>query len=327
MLSKQIKAVSASAVKVIDTPETQTSVKYLLALRLFCGLIGTTLCAGAPAEIRDNNHIFEVAELGIIKVELLAQTSGIALGKLAVPEFENKQPDDLYQRTLETHELLRELQAKSYVGALPEIKPLAEQVRNEDTYDLLELINEGLDVLLEQQNLERPLGPESLYGKSANDNYSRLWYLNRLLVELNSPPDSRSVQTQLAFIKKSLRSIAEHKSLASADSTSQRYQQKSFRDIMLVAYQNSHLLGRLQRQLQVAPIKPATLETYAQALIDIFELTRSTIGHLYRTRITLRLPDPGSVDAATEDSTVDDIYLNMREIHAELMAMTGSQAL
>jgi len=327
LLSKQIKAVSASAVKVIDTSETRTSVKYLLALRLFCGLIGPTLCTAALAEIRDNNHIFEVAELGIIKVELLAQTSGIALGKLAVPEFENKKPDDLYQRTLETQELLRELQDKSHVAVLPVVEPLAEQIRNEDTYDLLELINEGLDVLLEQQNLERPLGPESLYGKSANDNYSRLWYLNRLLVELNSPPDSRSVQTQLAFIKKSLQSIAKHKTLPTAGLALQQYQQKRFRDVMLVAYQNSHLLSRLQRQLKVRPIKPAIPDTYTQDLIDIFELTRSTIGHLYRTRITLGLPEPGSVDAATKDSSVDDIYLSMREIRAELMAMTRSQAL
>lgn len=308
-------------------PETRKKLKNTLVLRLLCGIIAATLWTGVFAEIRDNNHIYEVAELGIIKVELLAQTSGIALGKLAVPEFENKTPDDLYQRTLETQQLLRELQAKSGLGPLPEIEPPVEQLRNEDTYDLLELINKGLDVLLDQQDLERPLGPESLFGKSANDNYSRLWYLNRLLVELNSPPDSRSVQTQLAFIKKSLKSIAGYKSLASAGPISHRYQYKSFRDVMLVAYQNLHLLGRLQRQLQVRPIKPATLETGTQTLIELFELTRSTIGHLYRTRIALGLPDPGSVDAATEDSSVDEIYQTMQEIHAELMAMTRSQAL
>ena len=327
MLSKQIKAESASAVKVIDKPETQTSVNYKFALRLFCGLIGVTFCTVTLSEIRDNNHIYEVAELGIIKLELLAQTSGIALGRLAVPEFENKRPEDLYQRTLETHALLRELQAKSHAPTLAQVKPLVAKVQNEDTYDLLESINEGLDLLLEQQNLERPLGPESLYGKSANDNYSRLWYLNRLLVELNSPPDSRSVQTQLAFIKKSLMSISDHKSLLTADLISQKYHRKSFRDVMLVAHQNLHLLGRLQRQFGVTPILPKTPDIGTQRLIDIFELTRSTIGHLHRTRIALELPDPGTVEAATEESSVDDIYLGMREIHAELMAMTRSQTL
>jgi len=289
--------------------------------------MATILCAQASAGSRDNNHIYEVAELGIIKVELLAQTSGIALGKLAVPDFENKQASDLYQRTLETHQLLRKLQEKSQVVVLPEIAPLASQAGNDETYDLLESINEGLDVLLLQQDLERPLGPESLYGKSANDNYNRLWYLNRLLVALNSPPDSRSVQTQLAFIKKSLQSLARQKSLKLAELSTQQYRQKSFRDVMLVAHQNLHLLGRLQRQLKVRPINPDTLGTAEQALIDVFELTRSTIGHLYRTRVSLELPDPGSVNAATENSSVEDIYASMQEIHAELIAMTGSQAL
>ena len=294
-------------------------------LALIFGFIVTSLCAQAGN--RDNNHIYEVAELGIIKVELLAQTSGIALGKLVVPEFKNKQPINLYQRTLETHQLLRKLQEKSQVEVLPEIAPRAAKVENDDTYDLLESINEGLDVLLLQQDLERPLGPESLYGKSANDNFSRLWYLNRLLAALNSPPDSRSVQTQLAFIKKSLQSIARHKSLANTESSAQRFQHKSFRDVMLVAYQNLHLLGRLQRQLEIRPIKPATLSTEEQELVDVFELTRSTIGHLFRTRISLGLPDPGSVDAVTEISSVNEIYSSMQEIHAELIAMTGSQAL
>ena len=285
------------------------------------------LYAQAFAGIRDNNHIYEVAELGIIKVELLAQTSGIALGKLAVPEFENKQPIDLYQRTVETHKLLRKLQAKSGVDALREIAPLPVQAGNDDTYDLLESINEGLDVLLAQQDLERPLGPESLYGKSANDNYSRLWYLNRLLVALNSPPDSRSVQTQLAFIRKSLQRIAEHKSLQSAKLLPQQYQQKNFRDAMLVAYQNLHLLGRLQRQLLVKPLSPGTPGVDAGELIDLFELTRSTIGQLYRIRVSLGIPDPGMVDAITEQISAEDIYSSVQVIHAELIAMTGSKAL
>ncbi len=281
----------------------------------------------AQTEIRDNNHIYEVAELGIIKLELLAQTSGIALGKLTVPEFKNKRSTDLYQQALAVFGLLRQLQQKSSVAVLAGVKPLARPVIYDDSFDLLDYINQGLDVLLEQQNLERPLGPESLVGKSANDNYGQLWYLKQLLVELNSPPDSRSVQTQLAFIKISLDSIARHRSLNLADPLTQQFEQKSYRDVMLVAYQNLHLLGRLQRVLNVKPVIPGIMKTGAKQLIDIFELTRSTIGDLYRTRINLGLPDPGSVAAETEDSSVEDIYMRMREIHAQLVAMTRSQTL
>lgn len=290
-------------------------------------LFGLCLCRSLSADIRDNNHIYEVAELGIIKVELLAQTSGIALGKLSLPAFENKQPVDLYQQALEALGLLRRLQQNSRVDVLVDLEPLQQPVSYDDSYDLLEYINEGLDDLLKQQNLERPLGPESLYGKSADHNYGRLWYLNQLLVELNSPPDSRSVQTQLAYIKISLESIAKLKLLNSAGAVTRQYEQKSYRDVMLVAYQNWHLLGRLQRALNVEPVAPGTMGSGAKQLIDIFELTRSTIGDLYRTRIHLGLPEPGSVAAETEDSSVDDIYLSMREIHALLIAMTGSQAL
>lgn len=297
------------------------------AIAMLAVLLAVCLNAWAQTSFRDNNHIYEVAELGIIKLELLAQTSGIALGKLQVPEFDNKLSEDLYQQTRSALDLLRQLQKKSSVAVLAEVEPLAGPVIYDDSFDLLEYINLGLDVLLEQQNLERPLGPESLYGKSANDNYGQLWYLNQLLVELNSPPDSRSVQTQLAFIKISLDNIAKHKSLKLAGPVTQEFQNKSYRDVMLVAFQNLHLLSRLQRGLNVEPVIPEAMPTGAKELIDIFELTRSTIGDLYRTRINLGLPDPGSVAAETEDSSVDDIYQSMRDIHAQLIAMTGSQAL
>lgn len=287
------------------------------------------ICSNAQAktEIRDNNHIYEVAELGIIKLELLAQTSGIALGKLVVPEFKNKRSTDLYQQALAALGLLRQLQQKSSVTALAGVKPLARPVIYDDSFDMLEYINRGLDVLLEQQNLERPLGPESLVGKSANDNYGQLWYLNELLVELNSPPDSRSVQTQLAFIKISLNNIARHKSLNLAEPITPKIEQKSHRDVMLVAYQNLHLLSRLQRVLNVKPVIPGAMATGTRQLIDIFEVTRTTIGYLHRTRTRLGLPSPGSVAAETEESSVDDIYTRMREIHAQLVAMTRSQTL
>ncbi|MDH5353870.1 MAG: hypothetical protein OEY09_05425 [Gammaproteobacteria bacterium] len=290
-------------------------------------LLASGFSAQAQTLIRDNNHIYEVAELGIIKLELLAQTSGIALGKLTVPKFENKRPTDLYQQTMAALVLLRQLQQKSSVAVLARVAPLTRAVVYDDSFDMLEYINLGLDVLLEQQSLERPLGPESLFGKSTNDNYGRLWYLKQLLVELNSPPDSRSVQTQLAFIKISLDNLAKHKSLNSAGVVTQLFEQKSYRDVMLVAYQNLHLLGRLQRVLNVKPVAPGSIATGARELIDIFEITRSTIGDLYRTRISLGLPDPGSVAAETEDSSVDDIYQSMREIQAQLVAMTGSPIL
>lgn len=292
-----------------------------------CGvfsLIMLSVHGQAIALLRDNNQIFEVAELAVIKLVLLAPYSGISLRSFDIPEFENKQPIDLYKVTLEAHKQLRRLHRNFGIAEMPVAQIVEADITEEDVYDLLELLNQGLDVLLEQRGLERPLGPESVIGKSAEINYARLWYLTHILTDMLAPPDTQAILAQLAFVKASLNTIARTRKLKNSKDSKTSFDKKSPRDVMLVAYQNLHLLGRLQRRLQIDPVRPGSVATGPVAIDAIYEVTRSTVAHLHQTRLTLGLPRPAAFIVVDHKPSFSELYRAMRDIHDKLIAMTGS---
>ena len=98
-------------------------------------------------------------------------------------------------------------------------------------------------------------------------------------------------------------------------------------DVILVGYQNLHLLGRLQRRLVIGPRRPGSPQIDRQTLHDLFELSRSMLADTHRTRVALASPKPAEAPSGVDAVSLADLYVSMREIHDQLLAMTRSQPL
>ena len=276
---------------------------------------------------RNNNHVFQLAESNAIKAELLASQANGSLAEVNIPVFQNQLPIHLFAKAIDVHNQVRQLQQKNGINQMPEQSLPENSVRTANVYSLLELVSGGLDTLLKHKGLAIPPIPEPERGKSTEDNYAKLWYISRVLSTMVPPPDSKSIQTQLNIIKSSLASIAEHKSLNKADVSTVVNLERSPRAVILVAYQNLHLLGRLQRRLEVEPIQAGALGTGELVLSDVYDLTRYTIADLHRTLISLGLPKSKAGTAVNSETGLNDLYQSLRDIHDQLIVMTGSQRL
>jgi hypothetical protein len=62
-------------------------------------------------------------------------------------------------------------------------------------------------------------------------------------------------------------------------------------------------------------------------LSDVYDITRYTIADLHRTRITLGLSRLEADGVVTTETSINDLYQSLREIHDQLIVMTGSQRL
>ena len=276
---------------------------------------------------RNNNHVYQLAELSVVKAELLAKQTNASIAEVDIPVFQNQLPIHLYAKAIDVHNQLRQLQRQYGINQMPEQSLPDKPVRTANVYELLERVSAGLDTLLKHKGLGLPPEPEPKRGKSTEDNYTELWYLTRILSAMVPPPDTKSIQTQLNIVKSSLASIASKQSLRKADVLTVAKIAREPRAIMLVAYQNMHLLGRLQRRLELEPIHPGTLGTGDLRLSDIYDITRYTIADLHRTRITLGLSRLEADGVVTTETSINDLYQSLREIHDQLIAMTGSQRL
>jgi hypothetical protein len=276
---------------------------------------------------RNNNHVFQLAESSVIKAELLAKQANASIAEVDIPVFQNQLPIHLYVKAIDVHNQLRQLQRQYGISEMPEQSLPEKPLRTASVYELLERVKGGLNTLLKLKGLDLPPEPEPKRGKSTEDNYAELWYLTRILSSLVPPPDTKSIQTQLNIVMSSLAIIARQQSLNKADILTVAKIARKPRAIMLLAYQNMHLLGRLQRRLEVEPIHPGTLGTGDLRLSDIYDITRYIIADLHRTRITLGLSKLEAGNAVTSETSINDLYQSFRDIHDQLIVMTGSQRL
>jgi hypothetical protein len=276
---------------------------------------------------RNNNHVFQVAESSVMKAELLAKQANASIAEVDIPVFQNQLPIHIFAKAIDVHNQLRQLQRQYGINEMPEQSLPDKPVRTGNVYELLERVSSGLDALLKHKGLELPPEPEPKQGRSTEDNYAKLWYLTRILSAMVSPPDTKSIQTQLNIVKSSLTNIAKQQSLNKARVVTVANIARTPRDIMLVAYQNMHLLGRLQRRLELEPLQPGTLGTGDLVLSDVYDITRYTIADLQRTQITLGLSNPDADTAVTSETSINDLYQSVRDIHDQLIVMTGSQRL
>ena len=132
----------------------------------------------------NHNKVFQLAELSVIKVELLAQQAGAPMQKIKIPDYQNPLPKHLYAEAIEVYDQIRKLQKLNGVNVMPAQTLPDESMRTANVYALLELINESLNRVLVKKGIERPVELERVHGKSIEHNYAALWYLTRTLTTM-----------------------------------------------------------------------------------------------------------------------------------------------
>ncbi|WP_369601620.1 hypothetical protein AAIA72_01130 [Hahella sp. SMD15-11] len=255
----------------------------------------------ATAAIRNNNHVFALTRQCDAGLEAMAGILNKPLPDPPAPVFQNTLPIHLYARTLDFYDQVRQLQTARGATPLPPESLPEGTVAPRHVHALLEKACRGVFDLLVAAGSQIPEEPDLPLGKTVDDNYTQLWRLTQRMAALVPPPNAKDVARELDRVSAALDALAKARSLHEASGTIPAADNTpSERTLLLISYQILHLTGRLQRQLDVEPIRPGSLKTGPVTLSDLYDVARMLSADLHRTFQSLNLaslPSPNPLRA------------------------------
>ncbi|OZG72085.1 hypothetical protein BTA51_17100 [Hahella sp. CCB-MM4] len=294
----------------------------LVSITRLIGIWALLTASQSYAAIVNNNHLFQLSETMNQKVVALTKAKGKSVSDIDPPIFLDKLPIHLYAKSLDVYDQIKRLNPNSNL----EDKELPfKTLRPKDVLDLLTEASDALDKELTNNNIdpatfevERPLG------KTAADAYQNLWLLTNRLAFLVPPPDLADTLQQVRRIEKEIRLIAENKGLKIPSASSVQVQDKTVRDVLLVMYQDMHLLGRLQRILGTEAIIPGSPRTGELQVTDIYDTARTTLADLHRMKTALSITSAAPAAEKPGAASLNDLYSQARVIHDLLLNLSST---
>ncbi len=276
------------------------------------------------AAIVNNNHVYQLSDTMNQKVVALTKSKGKSLPEVDLPIFLDKLPIHLYAKSLDVYDQIKRLNASSQ---LEEKQLPFKTLRPKDVFDLLEEASTALDKELLAAGLD-PAGyeVELPLGKSSADAYQNLWLLTYHLALLVPPPDMADTLAQIQRIEDEIKIVAKNKSLNFQPSASKSAQDKKVRDVILVMYQDMHLLGRLQRKLGTEAIIPGTPRSGELKITDIYDTARTTLADIHRMKIVMNIEESAPVNTSVSSASMNDLYAKSRSIHDLLLHLSDGSS-
>jgi hypothetical protein len=274
----------------------------------------------AHSAIVNNNHLFnKVAELHA-KVEALAKAHKKTLTDIEAPTFSDRLPIHLYAKSIDIYDQLRRLDPE--LGLAPMSLP-NKTLRPRDVMNPLNQINQVLDQLLAKKMVLLAV-PESQVplGKSAADVYQQLWWLTTMLSQLVPPPSASETLVQLKAVSLEIDQIAKALKQEPSAPMSVVVEGKIPRDVLLVLYQDMHLLGRWQRQTNVESMAPGALHSGVLSMADVYDTTRSFLADLHRMKTSMSITTDMKTPEPNSSASVDALYTEAKVIHDQLRSLT-----
>ena len=272
------------------------------------------------AAIVNNNHIYQLSDTMNQKVVALTKSKGKNHADVELPIFLDKLPIHLYAKSLDVYDQIRRLSESSQ---LEEKQLPFKTLRPKDVLDLLAEASTVLDQELQAVNID-PSGfeVELPLGKTAADVYQNLWLLTYNLALLVPPPDMGDTLAQIQRIEDEIKIIAKSKSLSFQAPLTKSVSNKNVRDVLLVLYQDMHLLGRLQRKLGTEAIIPGTPRSGELKITDIYDTARNTLADLHRMKTALTIEESAPTGKSMSSATMNDLYTKARSIHDVLLSLS-----
>ncbi|WP_020408127.1 hypothetical protein [Hahella ganghwensis] len=296
--------------------------KELVTYTRLIGIMALLTTSQCYAAIVNNNHLYQLSEAMNQKVQELTKAKGKSVTDFEPPVFLDKLPIHLYAKSLDVYDQIKRLNPSS---SLEDKELPFKTLRPKDVMELLAEASDALDKELVANNIdpaafevERPLG------KSGADAYQNLWLLTNRLAILVPPPNIADTLHQIRRIEQEIRLIATSKGLNVPSASSIQASNKTVRDVLLVMYQDMHLLGRLQRILGTEAIIPGSPRTGELQVTDIYDTARTTLADLHRMKTALLINSSAPSANKSGSASLDDLYAQARVIHDLLLKLTNS---
>jgi hypothetical protein len=285
-------------------------------------LIGLTSSV-AHSAIVNNNHLYKKISGLHLKVEALAKAHKKTIQDVEAPTFSDRLPTHLYAKAIDIYDQLRRLDPNM---DLPTLTLPNKTLRPRDVIGPLDQINLVLDRLLAEK-MVLMIVPESepVLGKTGSDVYQQLWWLSKLLSQLVPPPTAPETLAQLEVISEEINQITQALKLEVPNASLGKYSGKIPRDVLLVIYQNLHLLGRWERQLNVETSAPGALRSGVMTMDEVYESTRSFLADVHRMKTALSITTDVKTPELKKEASLDTLYAKAKVIHDQLRALTDAK--
>ncbi|MBU6952395.1 hypothetical protein [Hahella sp. HN01] len=288
---------------------------------LLCLLAAWAFSGHVGAAIINNNNVFQISEQMQIKAQRLIAAQNKSADESDAPVFQDKLPNQVYAKALDAYAQIRQLMTLNNLPPI-EDKQLPFQIfRPKDVYDLLEQADQGLNAILEAKSISTEAEFERPLGKSGADVYQSLWKLTNVLSVLAPPPDIGDTQKQFKLIEDELKLLARAQNLKFTEPQKNQYSDKSVRDVMLALYQDYHLLGRLQRNLEVEPTSPEAIPSGALTVLDAYDGARSVLAEIHRMKAGLNIEQRSPAPSGEANASLNSLYAQAKKIHDLLISL------
>jgi len=286
------------------------------------GMVALVVPRSASTAIVNNNHLYQMSDTLNQKVLALARARKVSIKATDAPIFSDKLPIHLYAKSLDIYDQTRRLSSDK---SLPDKELPNTVLRPTNVLELLSDVNMAMDGILRNEKLDpQSFERERPMGKNASEAFRDLWLLSYRLAALVPPPDVKDTLHQLDMIEQEVRLIAAKKQLASPVFELIPVTDKTSRDVMLVLYQDMHLLGRLQRELNTEAMIPGLLRSGKLGMTDIYDAARTILADLHRMKTSLSIDASADKPVTPSSASINALYSRAHLIHDLLLSLTGS---
>ncbi|MDQ7075466.1 MAG: hypothetical protein Q9O24_10030 [Gammaproteobacteria bacterium] len=296
-----------------------------LAVALFLSCFSLFFPHLALAEGISPSHVYQntqrmMAEISLIRQKLGAQDTPRHSGVQV-----KKKPIHVYAKALEVMEKVARAQTRqgltpTEVGSIP--------IRNISPTEVFAVSER---ILLELRRLKKKLEiaeeiqePQFVAGKRPSDAYENMWNVSYLLDAVAGEIKPSFVFRNSRLILAELGQISTKLGFSVLTKAPESVANKQPKDVNLQSFKNMHLLARLQRKLNIEPLRAPSFPNGKITPSDVYDTTHILLAELVRIKVALEINTPRPEVELLEGKHPADVLSQMQLIAENIRALTKS---
>jgi len=292
----------------------------LASLLSLCSLI---FSHSVVAEGISPSHVYQNTQRLIAEIELIRNKLGVQ-DKPRHPGVQvKKKPIHVYAKALEVMEKVARAQArqglkKAEVGGIP-----IRKISPTEVFAISERILAELHRLKQKLNITKTISePQFVAGKRPSDVYETMWRASYLLDGVAGEIEPSFVFRNARLILAELGQISDKLGTAKLIKLPEVIAGKKPRDVNLQSFKNMHLLARLQRKLNIEPLRAPSFPSGKITPSDVYYTTNILLAELVRIKVALGINTPRPTVTLLEGKKPADVLAQMKLIADNISVLT-----
>jgi len=300
------------------------SAKYLVLASLLslCSLIFSNLAFAAGIS---PSHVYQNTQRLIAEIDLIRNKLGVQDQPRHPGVQIKKKPIHVYAKALEVMEKVARAQArqdmtKMTVGTIP-----IRHISPTEVFAISDRILAELRRLKQKLNITKTISkPKFVAGKRPSDVYENMWRASYLLDAVAGEIEPSFVFRNSRLILAELRQISAKLGVSSLTTAPLVVAGKRPKDVNLQSFKNMHLLARLQRKLNIEPLRAPSFPSGTITPSDVYDTTNILLAELVRIKVALKIITPRPSIALLNGKGPPDVLAQMQLIAENITLLNKS---